>query len=177
GLGLSVIHSIVRKHGGHVTVSSEPGKYTDFTIFLPALGDRFQESGSVVGMRLQPPQRSGRILVMDDEELICEILSGFLKGLGYEVVTVSDGREALKEYRQQKFSLVILDLTIPGGLGGRETIKLLKNYDPEVKAVVSSGYANDPLMAAYEKFGFCGCLNKPYILDDLLQLVDRIEAG
>lgn len=177
GLGLSVIHSIIRKHGGHVTVSSESGKYTDFTLFLPALGDRFQEPGSVAGMRLQPPRRSGRILVMDDEELICEILTGFLNGQGYEVVAVSDGREALKEYRQQKFSLVILDLTIPGGLGGRETIKLLKEYDPDVKAVVSSGYANDPLMAAYEKFGFCGCLNKPYILEDLLQLVDRIEAG
>ena len=176
GLGLSVIHSIISKHDGHVAISSVPGKFTDFIVFLPALHGHRSNSKKDVIIETHKLQSGGRILVMDDEGLICEILSGFLQDQGYDVVTVNDGREAVEAYRQEKFFLVILDLTIPGGLGGRETIKLLREYDPAVKAVVSSGYANDPVMAEYEKYGFCGCLNKPYIFKDLLQLIGRIQS-
>jgi nitrogen-specific signal transduction histidine kinase/CheY-like chemotaxis protein len=175
GLGLSVIHSIISKHEGHVAVSSVPGKFTDFTVFLPALHGRRSNLRRDVIVEPRKSQSGGRILIMDDEELICEIMSGFLEDRGYDVVTVSDGRQVLEAYRQEKFSLVILDLTIPGGLGGRETVKLLREYDPDAKAVVSSGYANDPVMAEYEKYGFCGCLNKPYIFEDFLQLIDQIQ--
>ncbi|HIE06965.1 MAG TPA: response regulator, partial [Desulfarculaceae bacterium] len=176
GLGLSVIHSIISKHDGHVAISSVPGKFTDFIVFLPALHGHRSNSKKDVIVETRKLQSGGRILVLDDEELICEVLSVFLQSQGYDVVTVNDGREAVAAYRQEKFFLVILDLTIPGGLGGRETIKLLREYDPAVKAVVSSGYANDPVMAKYEDYGFCGCLNKPYIFEDLLQLIIRIQS-
>jgi PAS domain S-box-containing protein len=176
GLGLSVTHSIVSKHGGHVSVSSKSGEFTEFTVFLPALHEQSLKSGRIPQMQSQKQLRGGRILIMDDEDLICEILSGFLEDQGHTVVTVHDGQQVLKEYQRQEFSLVILDLTIPGGMGGQETIKLLKEYDPDVKAIVSSGYANDPMMADCAKYGFCGCLNKPYILEDLLQLINRIHA-
>ena len=177
GLGLSVIHSIVSKHKGHVTLSSVPGKYTEFTVFLPALQEQRSRPGADVVIETRKSPAGDRILIMDDEELICEIMSGFLQDKGYEVVTVNDGQQALAAYRQKKFSLVILDLTIPGGMGGRETIKLLREYDPGVKAVVSSGYANDPVMGEYEKYGFCGCLNKPYIFAEFLQLIERIQSA
>jgi len=177
GLGLSVVHSIVSKHGGHVAVYSEPGEITEFIVFLPALNDCFAKPGLIPPIQSQTPLQCGHILIMDDDELICEILSGFLEDQGHIVVTVHHGEDVLKEYKRQKFSLVILDLTIPGGMGGRETIKLLREYDPSVKAIVSSGYANDPMMSEYSKYGFYGCLNKPYILEDLLQLVNRILAG
>ncbi|NPA25139.1 MAG: response regulator [Deltaproteobacteria bacterium] len=114
---------------------------------------------------------------MDDEDVVREILRETLTSYGYEVTLVKDGREALAEYKKARYDLVITDLTIPGGLGGRETIQLLKAYDPDVKAVVSSGYANNPVMADYEKYGFCGCLDKPYIIDDLLRLIDSLVNG
>ena len=173
GLGLSVIHSIISKHGGYVSVQSEPGRFTEFTILLPALGIVL---GSEEEKRteMEPSVSASRILVMDDEEVVREIITELLTTYGYEVVTVNDGRQALETYRQQEFALVIMDLTIPGGMGGHETIKLLKEFDPQVKAIVSSGYANDPVVAEYEKYGFCGFLNKPYILEDLLLLLKKV---
>ena len=176
GLGLSVVHSIVSKHGGCVMVASQEGAYTEFTIHLPALG-RVPESG---GRHLRPDLDRGRgcrILIMDDEEMVLEILGDALTSYGCEVTAVKDGREALACYQQEKFDLVIIDLTIPGGLGGRETIKLLREYDPGVKAVVSSGYANDPVLARYEDYGFCGRLEKPFVLEELFRLLDRILAA
>ncbi|MCK5539590.1 MAG: PAS domain S-box protein [Deltaproteobacteria bacterium] len=173
GLGLSVIHSIVNKHGGYVGVQSEPGCFTEFTFYLPSLGvvlenreEMLFEKGSSVS--------AGRILVMDDEEVVREVITELLTSYGYEVVAVSDGRQVLEKYREQEFELVIMDLTIPGGLGGRDTMKLLKEFDPLAKAVVSSGYANDPVVAEYEKYGFCGFLSKPYILEELLQLLKKV---
>ncbi len=173
GLGLSVIHSIVKKHDGCVDIQSEPGRFTEFCIFLPALGEVFAKSAKVLPERVLPISAS-RILVMDDEEVVRETLTEILTTFGYEVEAVSDGQQALEKYREQEFALVIMDLTIPGGLGGRETIKMLKEFDLQVKAVVSSGYANDPVVAEYEKYGFCGFLNKPYIIEDLLKLIQKI---
>ena len=173
GLGLSVIHSIVNKHEGYVGVQSEPGRFTEFTIFLPALGVVMGEKeGMVPGV--EPLVSGSCILIMDDEEVVREIITELLNAFGYEVVAVSDGRQVLEKYRQQEFALVIMDLTVPGGMGGCETIKLLKEFDPQVKAVVSTGYANDPVVAEYEKYGFCGFLNKPYIIEDLLQLLKNV---
>jgi CheY-like chemotaxis protein/two-component sensor histidine kinase len=173
GLGLSVVHSIVNKHGGCVKVSSEPGNFTEFTLYLPALGQLPERLQS----KSRTPKSVGsarRILIMDDEEIVREILYETLSSYGYEVTVVRDGREAVEEYKKKAFDLVITDLTVPGGLGGRETVKLLKECDPDVKVVVSSGYANNPVMAGYDKFGFCGCLDKPYIIEDLLRLITRI---
>ncbi|MEA3348411.1 MAG: ATP-binding protein, partial [Pseudomonadota bacterium] len=172
GLGLSVIYSIVNKHDGYVGVKSEPGRFTEFTFYLPALGVVSDNRENAVFER-ESSVSAGRILVMDDEEVVREVITELLTTYGYEVVAVSDGRQVLEKYRQQEFELVIMDLTIPGGLGGRETMKLLKEFDPLVKAVVSSGYANDPVVAEYEKYGFCGFLSKPYILEDLLQILSK----
>ncbi len=173
GLGLSVIHSIIMKHNGYISIKSQPDLFTEFNIFLPALGvisDKPQETTS----KTEPPVVASRILVMDDEDLVREILTEILTTVGYEVEAVSDGQQALEIYQQQKFAVVIMDLTIPGGMGGRETIEFLKDFDPQVKAIVSSGYANDPIVAEYEKYGFCGFLNKPYIVEDLLKLIKRV---
>ncbi len=173
GLGLSVIHSIVNKHDGYVGVQSEPGQFTEFTIYLPALGVVLGEKeGLVPG--IEQSASGCCILVMDDEEVVREIITELLNAYGYDVVAVSDGQQVLKKYREQEFALVIMDLTIPGGMGGCETMKLLKEVDPLVKAVVSSGYVNDPVVAEYEKYGFCGFLNKPYIIEDLLQLLKKV---
>lgn len=173
GLGLSVIHSIVTKHSGHIGVQSEPGQFTQFTIFLPALGV-VSDAPKNTTEKTEPPATASRILVMDDEDLVRDILTEILTTVGYEVEAVSDGQQALDRYRQQKFGLVIMDLTIPGGMGGQETIGFLKDYDPQVKAIVSSGYANDPIIAEYEKYGFCGYINKPYIVEDLLKLLKKV---
>ena len=173
GLGLSVIHSIVNKHDGHVGFHSELGSFTEFTFFLPALGVALHENEIPVTDRELSCKKS-RILVMDDEEIVREIITELLQTYGYEVVAVSDGRQVLEKYRQQEFALVIMDLTIPGGMGGKEAIKLLKEYDSQVKAIVSSGYANDPVVAEFEKYGFCGFINKPYVIEDLLQLLKKV---
>ena len=173
GLGLSVIHSIVAKHDGYIAVQSQPGDFAEFTVFLPALGKTPQNENAFAPAKKTMPA-AGRILVMDDEEFVREILTEFLTNFGYEVTAVEDGRKAVEAYRQQKFSLVIMDLTIPGGLGGLETIKQLKELDPGVKAVVSSGYANDPVVAEHEQYGFCGYLNKPYSIRDLSELLEKV---
>jgi len=173
GLGLSVIHSIVTKHDGYIDVQSKPGDFAEFTVFLPALGKILQNENTSALTR-KTMSTTGHILVMDDEEFIREILAELLTNLGYEVTTVNNGQQAIEAYQQQKFELIIMDLTIPGGLGGLETIQLLKEVDPGVKAVVSSGYANDPVVAEYEQYGFCGYLNKPYNIRDLSDLLEKI---
>lgn len=175
GLGLSVIHSIIKKHNGYIGVQSQPDLFAEFNIFLPALGMILEKPQKTID-NSEPPVVSSRILVMDDEKLVREILADILTTVGYEVVAVADGQQALELYHQQKFAAVIMDLTIPGGMGGRETLEFLKDFDPQVKAIVSSGYANDPIIAEYEKYGFCGFLNKPYIVEDLLKLLKRVLA-
>ncbi len=176
GLGLSVIHSIIKKHNGYISIQSQPDLFTKFNIFLPALGIISEKPQKTIN-KTEPPVVTSRILVMDDEKLVREILADILTTVGYEVVTVSDGQQALEIYQQQKFAAVIMDLTIPGSMGGRETIEFLKDFDPQVKAIVSSGYANDPIIFEYEKYGFCGFLNKPYIVEDLLKLLKRVLAN
>jgi PAS domain S-box-containing protein len=176
GLGLSVVHSIVSKHGGYIDVQSEPGNFTEFTIFLPALGKVPIKMDESVPQETKPIT-TGHILIMDDEKFIREILTEILNNFGYEVTAVNDGQQVLEKYQQQDFSLVILDLTIPGGLGGKETIKLLREFDPQVKAIVSSGYSNDPVVAEYEKYGFCGYLNKPYVIKDITRLLEKVSGN
>ena len=169
GLGLATAYSIIKKHNGIISAKSELGKGTTFRIYIPAA-----EEGEIKGRdkeeAIQPGE--GRVLVMDDEEIIREHLGKGLGVLGYRVETASEGGEALEKYRKAKeaekpFDAVILDLTVPGAMGGRETIKKLLQIDPEVRAIVSSGYSNDPIMADYGKHGFKAALCKPYSVKTL----------
>jgi CheY-like chemotaxis protein len=173
GLGLSVAYSIVKKHEGYITVMSEPGKGTTFYIYILASpkkipGKRALKESLYVEKR--------NILVMDDEKTVRETLSTMLKKLGCEVVCVKDGAEAIIIYKKSKetgkpFDVVIMDLTIPGGMGGQETIKKLLEIDPEVKAIVSSGYSNDPIMSHYRAYGFSSVIAKPYRITELSKII------
>lgn len=177
GLGLAVCFSIIQKHGGHLMVESGPGK-TVFRFYLPAVS-----VGQVATKALDEPEAfhigGGRILVMDDEEIVRETTREMLTNMGYEVVLASDGAEAVTQYRtamaeNDPFRAVIMDLTVPGGLGGLEALAQLQQLDPEVKAIVSSGYANAPVMANYKAHGFCGVLVKPYRPFELGQLLAMV---
>ncbi len=160
GLGLAITYSIIKKHEGHITVESEIGVGTTFTIFLPALG---KETFAVedVAEELVYYRGKGRILFMDDKESIRDVVGEMLIQLGCEVEFATEGDEAIELYKKakvsgQKFDAVILDLTIQGGMGGVEAFQKLREIDPEVKAIVTSGYSNDPVMNKYRDYGFKG---------------------
>lgn len=177
GLGLAISYSIIKNHHGYIGVTSKVGKGTTFFIYLPATPDKVlkveerKEISKVSGV--------GRILVMDDEDFIRELSYEMLKSMGYEAVTAKDGAEAIKLYKEaiesnNPFSAVIMDLTIPGGVGGKEAISILKEIDPNVKAIVSSGYSNEMIKSELSKSGFIGILNKPYQKDDLGEVLEKI---
>jgi CheY-like chemotaxis protein len=145
------------------------GKGTTFYVYLPALEqDRMADHNA----EMDVVHGSGRILVMDDEEVVREIAQAMLIELGYMVECAKNGSEAVDIYRKRMeegtpFSAVIMDLTIPGGMGGKEAINLLLKNDPNVKAIVSSGYSTDPVMASYRDYGFVAVLSKPYLLQEM----------
>ncbi len=178
GLGLSTSYSIVTNHGGLITVESELGRGSAFGIYLPAVANEspFETDSCPAAI-----PGKGRILVMDDEEQIRNLVGELLEELGYDVVLAQDGSEALDSYVKAKessrpFDAVILDLTVPGGMGGRETIRNLLDYDPDVSAIVSSGYSTDPIMSDHERYGFREVLPKPYngrVLSTVLSRVIR----
>lgn len=164
GLGLTVVHSVISQHHGAVSVDSKPGTGTTFTLLLPV--SRQSPPATL------PPTPSGkssghRILIMDDELMICRVLSKMLTRLGYQVETAPDGDTALHLYQHaatqgQAFDLLIMDLTVPGGMGGKETIERLKQINPRVRSIVSSGYSDDPILADHQAHGFNGVIHKPY---------------
>jgi two-component system cell cycle sensor histidine kinase/response regulator CckA len=158
GLGLATVYSIVTNHEGHITVDSQLGSGTSFAIFLPASQ---QQLGKASPARPALYPGEGRILVMDDEEMVREVVGRMLQQLGYEVKLAADGQEALERFREaqeesQPFAGLILDLTVPGGMGGRETMEKLLTLDPGVVSLVSSGYAEDAIMTNYQDYGFKG---------------------
>ena len=177
GLGLATVHSIVRRHRGHIAVYSEIGHGTVFRIWLPAAeGAAAAPASTVVAL---PHRLSGRVLVMDDEEDIRRLVTALLRRLGLEPLAVADGAAAVEAYAAaraagQPFDLVITDLTVPGGMGGREAMELLRRLDPKVKAIVSSGYSNDPVMANYRDHGFSGMVEKPYEVEALVACIGRV---
>jgi len=179
GLGLATSYSIIKKHDGIVTVESNIGKGTKFNIYLPALS---RGVTSVAEEKVEDEKvlnGGGKILIMDDEQGIREIVSAMLSRIGYSVFSVKDGDEAVREYKKafddnNPYDVVILDLTIPGGKGGHETLEDLFLIDPKVKAVVSSGYSNDPVMFEYDKYGFSGCVAKPFKTSELNEVLSKI---
>jgi PAS domain S-box-containing protein len=176
GLGLASAYSITKRHGGHISVYSETRKGTVFHIYLPASGKTIPEPEKKLE---QQHVGQGKILIMDDQESILKMVSRMLNRMGYESVFAVDGTQAIDIYREayqsnKPFDLVILDLTVPGGMGGGETMKELLKIDSKVKAVVSSGYSNDPIMASYKDFGFCGVIPKPFTKDEMTELFNEI---
>jgi len=177
GLGLAITYSIIKKHGGHITVESELDRGTTVHIYLPCSSEQEAPNNIKVSLEESPPK--GKILVMDDEDLIRKIAKRILNRIGYEVEITANGTEAIEFYQQayqahHPFDAVILDLTVPGDLGGKETVKKLLQIDPQVKAIVSSGYSNDPIMAEYKKYGFRGVVMKPYKFEELNQALSQI---
>jgi PAS domain S-box-containing protein len=179
GLGLATSYSIIRNHDGMIAAESEVGTGTTFCVYLPASQGELQTS---LDMEETPATGSGRILLMDDEESIREVAREILSTLGYEVELARNGSEAISLYRAAKhstypFDVVVLDLTVAGGMGGAEAIEKLCEIDSEVKAVVSSGYSNDPIMSDYTKYGFKGVAAKPYTAKELGAILRTITAG
>ncbi len=176
GLGLATVYAIIKSHGGSIQVESQPGLGTTFTLFLPATEEQCLISSQTP---LFPTDGNGRILVMDDEENIRNLLGKILRRIGYEASFARDGSEAVEAYSRAKesgqpFSAVIFDLTIRGGMGGREAIRELISIDPQIKAIVSSGYSDDPAMADYQKYGFSGVIAKPYRISELSYVLQEV---
>ncbi len=180
GLGLATAYAIVKNHDGHVTVASHPGNGTTFEIYLPATtADPAGEDG---GEELGPIFGEGRVLVVDDEESIRRLAGEMLMRLGYAPDFASEGSEAIEKYRQalergEEFDIVIMDLTIPGGMGGREALGHLLDLDEDTCAIVSSGYSDDPVMADYARHGFADVVAKPYDIVVLSHVLDRVMTG
>ncbi|MFC2021371.1 PAS domain S-box protein [Chloroflexota bacterium] len=177
GLGLATSYSIIKNHDGYIKVDSTLGVGTTFEIYLPASKklvvevEETKAKGVIAG--------EGRILVMDDEEIVQQFLHSGLTGIGYEVVLTKDGAEAIEQYVKAKesgqpFSAVIMDLTIPGGMGGKEAIKKLLEIDPDAMVIVSSGYSSDPIMSNFEEYGFSSVIAKPYIIEQLCETLSKL---
>ncbi|MDT8445064.1 MAG: PAS domain S-box protein [Desulfuromonadales bacterium] len=171
GLGLATTYSIIDKHNGHISVISRPGKGTTFTLYLPAcaLAETLAEHPETAAA---PAAQLSRVLVMDDEEMIRGLLREMLEESGFAVETAAEGLQAIKLYRQamdagKPFAVVILDLTVPGGMGGQDAAEGILRMDQKARIIVSSGYADDPVMANFADYGFKGVAPKPYRLDEL----------
>ncbi|MEN8135614.1 MAG: PAS domain S-box protein [Thermodesulfobacteriota bacterium] len=180
GLGLATAYSIIKKHSGLLTAESKLGEGSVFKLYLPASIERNIGKASA---REEIHLGKGSILLMDDEEHIREVAKEILDYLGYQVTTAVDGRQATEMYSKAlkentPIDVVILDLTVPGGMGGKETLKKLIKIDPSVKAIVSSGYANDPIMANFKQYGFSGVVPKPYRIEDVSKaLLDLLNSN
>lgn len=176
GLGLAVTFSIIKKHNGHITARSKIGKGTTFSVYLPA-SEKSLQAEKQQTENFAPLK--GKVLLMDDEEVIREIGTEMLSSFGLRVEVAKNGKEAIEKFKKEMqnsnpFDLVILDLTIPGGMGGKETIKVLQKVNQEIKAIVSSGYSNDPVMANYKSYGFKGVVIKPYRMADMYSTLKEV---
>ncbi len=169
GLGLATSHSIIKKHDGLITVSSTSGLGTTFEIYLPRCQD---EVSTTQELKTRLITGRARLLLMDDEPTIAQLAKEMLSMLGYDVDVAHEGSEAVELYQQawkasEPYDLLIVDLTVPGGMGGKEAVEILGKSYPNIKALVSSGYSNDPIMANYRKYGFAGVVSKPYTVQEL----------
>jgi two-component system cell cycle sensor histidine kinase/response regulator CckA len=173
GLGLAICFSIIKKHKGLITFDTGENSGTCFYIYLPA-SEKLPETST--DKKEDVIHGKGRILVMDDNESVLETASEMLCHIGYQVELAKDGIEAVNFYRkameaEQTYNAVILDLTVPGGMGGREAMQNIIELDPHARGIVSSGYSNDPVMTEHEKYGFSGMVKKPYKLGNLSKTV------
>jgi signal transduction histidine kinase/CheY-like chemotaxis protein len=178
GLGLATVYSIVKKHGGGIAAGSRPGSGAVFDIYLPL------STGKAAIVPQKPPvmRGAGTILIMDDEQLILNTADQMLRTLGYRCTCSRDGVDAVSRYKaafrsKAAYDAVILDLTVPGGLGGREAMQQLLAFDPRAVGIVSSGYSDDPVMADHRLHGFKGMLAKPYDAEALGRAIHSALQG
>jgi CheY-like chemotaxis protein len=188
GLGLSISHSIIAKHGGDITVCSRLHVGTTFHVLLPASDAATAVTHETTTVEtppekpVKPVHGHGKVLVMDDEAMIRELTGNMLNHLGYEVDFAEEGQVAVRKYQaaletSAPFDAVILDLTIKGGMGGQETIRHLKAINPTVKAIVSSGYSDNPVIANYQDYGFREVVAKPYEMVEFSDKLYRVVKG
>lgn len=176
GLGLTIAYSIMKKHDGLLTVDSMPGKGSTFFLYLPASEDK----KSSISQAIEPVRKGrGRILLVDDEEVVRKVATSMLLHFGYTPDEACDGAEAVKLYQQamaegHPYDAVIMDLTIPGGMGGQEAVQKVLEIDSRARVIVSSGYANNPVMSDHKKYGFRGVIPKPYRAAELGRVVQNI---
>ncbi len=170
GLGLSTSYSIIKKHNGHISVDSDAGHGTVISIYLPVAAKSLETS-----FQNRPTSEcKGRILIMDDEEVVRNVISRLLRRLGYQTDCASEGGEALAMYKEameaeNPYEVVIMDLVVPHGMGGKETMRQMLEFDPEAKGIVSSGYSNDPVMSEFRSYGFSAVVSKPVSFGELEQ--------
>jgi CheY-like chemotaxis protein len=180
GLGLASVYSIVKRHGGTVGITSTVGVGSCFEILMPATPGNRPEAATT--REIDEKQVGGRVLIMDDEIYIREIAEEILRYIGYEVESCADGKEAVEFYRNAKeincpYSCVILDLTVPGGMGGKEAATRILEIDPKAALIVSSGYSNDPIIANYLNYGFSGAIRKPFDTETLSSELKKLTNG
>ena len=180
GLGLTTSYAIIKNHDGMITVDSEIGRGSVFSFYLPALDVSLENNISATPKK---HRKDGKILVMDDDDAVRTVVSQILRGYGYLVHCVASGNETMQLYKDAltdgvPFDVVIMDLTIPGGMGGKDVLPLLLEMDPEVEAIVTSGYSNDPIMSDYGNHGFAGVIAKPFIIDEFINVIEKVmESG
>jgi len=179
GLGLATAYSIVKSHNGYLDIDSDLGNGTTFTIYLPASKKEeiLEEKNSEI--IIEKEFHTAKILIMDDDVTICKLLSLMAKKLGYEYDTAIDGEQAISKYVTAKenrvpFDIIIMDLTIPGGMGGKEAVKEILDINKNAKVIVSSGYTSGSVLAEYKSFGFVDMIDKPYTMTKLKVVLDRV---
>ncbi|MEI7556269.1 ATP-binding protein [Candidatus Chlorohelix sp.] len=184
GLGLAVCYSIIKKHDGYITVESEPTKGSTFSIYLPLSDNEraMQETMFMANPVSMPSAHQYQVLIMEDEPQIRDMFNLTLPRMGHKAKLAKDGAEALQHYEAalkagQPFDVVFLDLTIPGGMGGMEAMSKLLELDPQVKAIVCSGYSNDPVMSNYREHGFWDVLVKPFRMEELARTMRRLSIS
>ena len=174
GLGLTIAYAIVKRHDGLISIHSTPGIGTEIQVYLPVSGGKPVEARP--RSEVKPAPFKGRVLYMDDDDMVRDLAREMISYIGYEVQVARDGLGAVQLYEEAKekqhpFDLVILDLTVRAGMGGKEAVKALQQVDSSVKAIVATGYADDPVMAAFAEYGFIGAITKPYQIEKLSEVL------
>jgi PAS domain S-box-containing protein len=175
GLGLAISHSIITRHDGAIDVKSELDKGTTFYIYLPASEESFAENEKAGSIK---HTGTGRVLVLDDEEAVRTLVSKMLQSFGYSVITKEKGKDTIDFFTEETrnnatFKAIILDLTIPGEMGGKEVVEELRKLDNKIPIFVASGYAADPIMAHPQEYGFTASISKPFKMTELMELLEK----
>ncbi|MHA1746162.1 MAG: ATP-binding protein, partial [Promethearchaeota archaeon] len=176
GLGLTTSYSIIKRHDGYINVTSQVGVGSTFEIYLPASKKTIVNTE---GKKAPILSGHGKILLMDDDKQILIVAKKLLTRLGYSVEVVESGELVIEQYlaskqNNQSYDVIILDLTVRGGLGGLETLKKLKQLDPEMKVIVTSGYSNDPVLSNFQNYGFDGKIEKPFVIETMSRVISEI---